>query len=91
MWHRLDRILGGRGRGGQETAARCDACGGPLWPDPALVIDVAPSEERRRVCCPECLPAIWKKVEGGRQKLSKPRFHPVQTNVTLAGRLPTKD
>jgi len=68
MWHRLDRILGSR-RPARE-ALLCDACGGPLGPDPALLLDSGPGRERRRLCSPECLPSVWKKVEAGRQKVS---------------------
>jgi hypothetical protein len=70
MWHRLDRILNSGLTRQARTAALCEACGGPLWPDPILVIESPPSGERRRVCSPECLPAVWKKMEVSRQKLS---------------------
>jgi hypothetical protein len=68
MWHRLDRILGSR-RPAQE-ALLCEACGGPLGPDPALVLEACPGRGRRRLCSPECLPSVWKKVETSRQKVS---------------------
>lgn len=85
MWHRLDRILDGWSRRGEKAAARCDACGGPLRPDPALVVEVLPAGERRRVCSPECLPAVWKDFEVRRQKLSGGRFPAVQRSVTGLG------
>jgi hypothetical protein len=81
MWHRLDRILGRWDTSAAATAARCEACGGRLWPGPALVIE-APSGECRRVCSPECLPAIWKKVEVGRQKVSRECSSLPQRNVS---------
>jgi hypothetical protein len=69
MWHRLDRILGSR-RPARE-APLCEACGGPLGPDPALLLEPGPGRERRRLCSPECLPSVWKKVETSRQKVSE--------------------
>ena len=74
MWHRLDRILRSRGRD-LSGSARCEACGGPLFPDPALVIEAPPEGLRRRVCSPECLPSVWKKMGAERQKLSTPGEH----------------
>jgi hypothetical protein len=71
MWHRLDRILGRRGFGTRAGEARCEACGGPLGPDPALVLESELAGRRRRVCSPECYPALWKKMVVGRQKLSE--------------------
>ena len=82
MWERLDRILDGWGRRAREMAARREACGAPLWPDPALVIEAPPDGERRRVCSPECQPAVWKKMELHRQKLSGGGFRAVQRSVT---------
>jgi len=70
MWQRLDRILEGWNERGRERPLRCEACGGPLGPDPALVIEAPASGQRRRVCSPECLPAVWKKMVARRQKLS---------------------
>jgi len=69
MWHRLDRILGSRKP--TREALVCEACGGPLGPDPALLLDPGRGRERRRLCSPECLPSVWKKVETGRQKVSR--------------------
>jgi hypothetical protein len=69
MWHRLDRILGSRRPAREELL--CEACGGPLGPDPALLLDPGPGRERRRLCSPECLPSVWKKVGTGRQKVSE--------------------
>ena len=69
MWHRLDRILGGRNAG--RKPARCEACGEPIGPDPALVFERDDAGEGRRLCSPECLPSVWKKVESRRQKVSE--------------------
>jgi hypothetical protein len=69
MWHRLDRILGSRRPAREELL--CEACGGPLGPDPALLLDPGPGRERRPLCSPECLPSVWKKVGTGRQKVSE--------------------
>jgi hypothetical protein len=82
MWHRLDRILGGRPKTGR---AACDACGAPFARDPILSIEVSPGEGRLRVCSAECLPAVWKKLEPRRQKLSEARFPPHPTSVTGNG------
>jgi hypothetical protein len=70
MWHRLDRVLGGRRAWARKSAQRCEACGGPLGPDPYLVIGTEVAGEPRRVCSPECCPALWKKMVSDRQKLS---------------------
>ena len=91
MWQRLDRILEGWNWRAKETAARCDACGGPLWPDPAVVIEAPPDGERRRVCSPECQPAVWKKMEVRRQKLSGAGFRAVQRSVTGPASRPEAD
>jgi hypothetical protein len=68
MWHRLDRILGGRREACKPP--RCEACGEPLGPDPAIVFQSAGGRGCRQLCSPECLPSVWKKVEIGRQKVS---------------------
>ncbi len=76
MWHRLDRIRLDRILGSRRPAREallCEACGGPLGPDPALLLDAGPGRERRRLCSPECLPSVWKKLGTSRQKVSEMR------------------
>lgn len=80
MWHRLDWILNGRRRP-SHAGERCEACGGPLWPGPALVVEISLSEGRRRFCSPECLPPALRTLTG-RQKLSGCRFPAVKRIVS---------
>ena len=76
MWHRLDRIHLDRILGSRRPAREellCEAYGGPIGSDPALLLGPGPGRERRRLCSPECLPSVWKKMETGRQKVSEMR------------------
>jgi hypothetical protein len=67
MWHRLDGIV--RGLRKRETVA-CEACGEPAPLDRVVLVQ-GPDGRTRRLCSPYCQPAVWKKMVGDRQKLSK--------------------